>query len=540
MDTPRISSRFSAGSTRQRHCRSVSGVGEDVLNLSPRLSYHNSDARFGTRLDYGKSFSFQDVASSRTSTTSTGSGVTSVSKSAAELAREISTLELEVIQLERHLLSLYRTAFDQYLFGSPISTHYDRKPNTQSNAGRVGQYAELWKQYETNDAAKLEVLFDKDCQTKSLKKIEEVPFNFGRKEQSHDSACYVSGHRSLADHLGTSVMDHVPEISCKLSEEILRCISAIYCKLASPTFHNIDLVDSPTPSVSSSSTLSTRDPGDNWSPRFRCEATERNTRYGSYKDKKSPYSSMIEIPQIRINGERFKYASHKLNIFRSLIRRLETIDPKKMTREEQLAFWINIHNALVMHALLAYGLRENNIKGTYSILKAAYNIGGHSVNAFIIQSSILGCQLHRPSLYLSKIFSAKLPSAKDKHPYALDRVEPLIHFAICSGSSSDPALRAYSAKAIHQDLEIARAEFIQANVSVMKETKIMLPKILHYYAKDACMELLDLLKMICSHVSDPNRKAIQACCRRKPDKFVEWSSFKSSFRYIVHTDLAKY
>ncbi|XP_042375396.1 uncharacterized protein LOC121969382 isoform X1 [Zingiber officinale] len=540
MDTPRISSRFSAGSTRQRHCRSVSGVGEDVLNLSPRLSYHNSDARFGTRLDYGKSFSFQDVASSRTSTASTGSGVTSVSKSAAELAREISTLELEVIQLERHLLSLYRTAFDQYLFGSPISAHYDCKPNTQSNAGSVGQYAELWKQYETNNAAKLEVLFDKDCQTKSLKKIEEVPFNFGRKEQSHDSACYVSGHRSLADHLGTSVMDHVPEISCKLSEEILRCISAIYCKLASPAFHNIDLLDSPTPSVSSSSTLSTRDPGDNWSPRFRCEATERNTRYGSYKDKKSPYSSMIEIPRIRINGERFKYASHKLNIFRSLIRRLETIDPKKMTHEEQLAFWINIHNALVMHALLAYGLRENNIKGTYSILKAAYNIGGHSVNAFIIQSSILGCQLHRPSLYLSKIFSAKLPSAKDKHPYALDRVEPLVHFAICSGSSSDPALRAYSAKAIHQDLEIARAEFIQANVSVMKETKIMLPKILHYYAKDACIELLDLLKMICRHVSDPNRKAIQACCRRKPDKFVEWSSFKSSFRYIVHTDLAKY
>lgn len=110
-------------------------------------------------------------------------------QSAAELVKEISTLELEVIQLERHLLSLYRTAFDQYLFGSPTPTHYDCKLITQSNAGSVGQDAELWKRYETNDAAKLEVLFDKDYRTKSLKKIEEGPLNFGRKEQSH--VCYL-------------------------------------------------------------------------------------------------------------------------------------------------------------------------------------------------------------------------------------------------------------------------------------------------------------------------------------------------------------
>lgn len=110
-------------------------------------------------------------------------------QSAAELVKEISTLELEVIQLERHLLSLYRTAFDQYLFSSPTSTQYDCKLITQSNAGSVGQDAELWKRYETNDAAKLEVLFDKDYRTKSLEKIEEGPLNFGRKEQSH--VCYL-------------------------------------------------------------------------------------------------------------------------------------------------------------------------------------------------------------------------------------------------------------------------------------------------------------------------------------------------------------
>lgn len=30
---------------------------------------------------------------------------------------------------------------------------------------------------------------------------------------------------------------------------------------------------------------------------------------------------------------------------------LEVVDPKKMKHEERLAFWINVHNALVMHVI---------------------------------------------------------------------------------------------------------------------------------------------------------------------------------------------
>lgn len=110
-------------------------------------------------------------------------------QSASELVREISTLELEVIQLERHLLSLYRAAFDQYLFGSPTSTHYACKSVTHSKSRSIDQETLLWKGYETNDAAKLDVLFDKECPTKPLEKIEEGRYNFGRGEQSH--VCYL-------------------------------------------------------------------------------------------------------------------------------------------------------------------------------------------------------------------------------------------------------------------------------------------------------------------------------------------------------------
>jgi hypothetical protein len=36
-------------------------------------------------------------------------------------------------------------------------------------------------------------------------------------------------------------------------------------------------------------------------------------------------------------------------IFRLILYRLETVDLRRMTGEEKLAFWINVHNALVMH-----------------------------------------------------------------------------------------------------------------------------------------------------------------------------------------------
>lgn len=42
----------------------------------------------------------------------------------------------------------------------------------------------------------------------------------------------------------------------------------------------------------------------------------------------------------------------KESCYRSLISRLEEVDPRKLKQDEKLAFWINIHNALVMHVMV--------------------------------------------------------------------------------------------------------------------------------------------------------------------------------------------
>lgn len=57
-------------------------------------------------------------------------------------------------------------------------------------------------------------------------------------------------------------------------------------------------------------------------------------------------------------------------------------------------------------------------------------------------------------------------------------------------------MRLYTAKKLYHQLEQARAEFIQANVMVRRQT-IFLPKVLHFYAKDASLELPDLVDIVC-------------------------------------------
>ncbi|XP_008796371.1 uncharacterized protein LOC103711841 isoform X2 [Phoenix dactylifera] len=517
MEIPGINC-HSCSSLRERRFRSISGVREDILNISPRLSYHNPAIHLERRLHDQNSMSFQEMASVCSSRISISSTETPVSKSVAELVKEISTLELEVIHLEQYLLLLYRTAFDRYLASSSTAAVVDKSSHPQI-LQRVHKSASICRHTEHSPA-------------------HDLAFSSNLKDDIPKS---VSGHRSLANHLGASITDHVPEISCKLSEDIIRCISAIYCRLANPPAQHVVQMASLTPSVSSSSTFSPQDPTDNWSPQCPYEAQASPSQFESLKDKSFQYSGMVEVPQIRIDGDKFGYASKMLNIFRSLIQHLENIDPRKMEHDEQLAFWINIHNALVMHAFLAFGLRENHMKSTYSILKAAYNVGGHSISAYAIQSSILGCQSHHPALWLRSLFSpaVKFMNGNVKHPYALDHPEPLAHFALSSGACSDPPVRFYTARGIYKELELAKAEFIRANVSVRKEKKIVLPKILYYFAKDAYIELSGLMEMVCDSMPDGQQKVIKGCLRRRLDKCIEWSPYKSTFRYLVHRDLAK-
>lgn len=187
---------------------------------------------------------------------------------------------------------------------------------------------------------------------------------------------------SLAEHLGTRISDHVLETPNKLSEDMVKCMSTIYCKLAESPLTNHGL-SSPTSSSSSMNGFSPKHhPDMMWGPGFRTDSSSFEVQLDNpfhvqgLNEFSGPYSTMVEVRCLYKDNQKLGEITHLLQHFRlymikhfsltnfiwfyefglnyvvflrSLVSRLEEVNPKKLNHEEKLAFWINIHNALVMH-----------------------------------------------------------------------------------------------------------------------------------------------------------------------------------------------
>eukprot|EP00258_Populus_trichocarpa_P045650 XP_024461669.1 uncharacterized protein LOC7473136 isoform X3 [Populus trichocarpa] len=509
----------------------------------------------------------------------------SMPKPATELIKEIAVLELEVVHLEQYLLSLYRKAFDQqtYLVSpskqdrslkTPVTTPRRRlfdvsRPETSKKETSATQTAcqsrdNKWK--ETNVIGGEEKLLDSGVhrchsslsQRSAFSNRTSPPEEFlGRAVRACHSqplsmmeyAQSASNVISLAEHLGTSIYDHVPETPNKLSEDMIKCMSAIYCKLSDPPLTHNGL-SSPNSSLSSMSAFSPREQCDMWSPGFRNNSSfdvrlDNPFLVEGLKEFSGPYSTMIEVPWIYRDSQKLGDVENLLQNFRfccrSLICRLEEVDPRKLKHEERLAFWINIHNALVMHAFLAYGIPQNNVKRLFLLLRAAYNVGGHTFSADTIQSSILGCRMSRPGQWIRFLLSSKFKfkTVEERQAYAINRPEPLLHFALCSGSHSDPAVRVYTPKRVIHELEAAKEEYIRATFGVRKGQKVLLPKIMESYAKDSGLCPAGLLEMIQQTLPESVRKCLKKCQLGKPRKTIEWIPHNFTFRYLISKELVK-
>ncbi|CAI0554358.1 unnamed protein product [Linum tenue] len=439
-------------------------------------------------------------------------------KPATELIKEIAVLELEVVYLEQYLLSLYRKAFDQQTSSvSPSSKEEGSKPNVMSSRDNLTLQSQ-------DNPSKEKLLLDSSIQRSqsSLSQCSAFPARLSPPEADSSlgravRACHsqplsmmeyaqnATNMISLAEHLGTRISDHVHDTPNKLSEDMIRCMSAIYCKLSDPPVTNNGLSS----------------PG--------------------LKEFSGPYSTMVEVPWIYRDNQKLGDVESLLQNFRSLICRLEGVDPRKLKHEEKLAFWINVHNSLVMHAFLAYGIPQNNVKRLFLLLKAAYNVGGHTISADAIQSNILQCRMSRPGQWIRLLIPSrsKFKSGDERQSYTIDHPEPLLHFALSSGSHSDPAVRAYTPKAVYQELEAAKDEYIRATFGVRKDQRILLPKIVETFAKDSGLSQPAVVEMIQGSLPDSLRKCVRKCQLGKPRKIIEWMPHNFSFRYLISKELAR-
>ncbi len=156
-----------------------------------------------------------------------------------------------------------------------------------------------------------------------------------------------------------------------------------------------------------------------------------------------------------------------------------------VTREQRLAFWINLYNALVIDAVIAFGVKRSVSEVRGGILgffrRAAYDVGGMRFSCDDIEHGILRANQGHPYVP-GPHFAPRDP----RRVHALDTIEPCLHFALNCASRSCPPIAAYDADQIDAQLERAARTFVNGGGCQIDPASgtIHLSRIFQWYASD--------------------------------------------------------
>jgi len=148
-------------------------------------------------------------------------------------------------------------------------------------------------------------------------------------------------------------------------------------------------------------------------------------------------------------------------------------------RQPRLAFWINVYNAMVFHAVVALGIRRTVWEMRAFFARVAYRIGGFTLTADAVEHGILRANAGH-GLLRRRPFGARDPRlALTVHP-----VDPRIHFAITCGAQSCPPVGVYRAAALDEQLDLAARNFLNQEVALDARGCVTCSRILEWYAAD--------------------------------------------------------
>ncbi|KAF5957397.1 hypothetical protein HYC85_004622 [Camellia sinensis] len=443
-----------------------------------------------------------------------------------ELIVEIELLEEEVANREQHVLSLYRSIFEQCVSrptsgkNSGMTSPAHTKNESRKHPSIISSAFCSAKKFPLRPFQALTSINDSGKRTlPSQSRTRHAPLLTGKSNNHFEKTRSNPGkvQEMLPTMNKTSVLrslkDHLHQCPSKLSEEMVRCMAAVYCWLGS--------------SVSANPTTLKRS--------------------GISEDRDWSSKSMVEISSISTDKNHFSRASYAINNYRVLVEQLEKVNVTQMETNAKIAFWVNTYNSLVMHAYLAYGIPHSSLRRLALFHKAAYNISGHIVSANAIEQSIFCFRTPRVGRWFEIVLSSAMRKRSGEErqrissKFGLRNSQSLVCFALCTGAFSDPALKVYTASNVKDELEVAKREFLQAKVVVKKSKKVFLPKVLERFVKEASIASDDLINWVAENVDKKLRdsilKSIDRKTSRKASQVIEWLPYDSRFRYVFSTDL---
>ncbi|KAL3346504.1 hypothetical protein AABB24_025108 [Solanum stoloniferum] len=345
----------------------------------------------------------------------------------------------------------------------------------------------------------------------SISKIADVRVQCRVVEQAQESYLASSDEREL----------EAESTENKISEDILKCLSSILLRLSTSKGKIANTESFRSLGAKFLNERELRDP--------YCICSElRKQDIGEYR-----YILNIDANSVNLNQKmNASFLIHRLKI---LLGKISSVKLEGLTHQQKLAFWINTYNSCVMNAFIEHGIPETAEQVVSLMQKATINVGGHFLNAIMIEHFILRLPYH---LKYTCSKSAKDTELKVRSVFGLEWSEPLVTFALTCGSWSSPAVRVYTASQVETQLETAKRDYLQAAVGISATNKLIIPKLLDWYLLDFAKDLDALLDWVCLQLPDELRNQTMKCLERRGreplSQLVQVMPYNFSFRYLIH------
>ncbi|XP_055819179.1 uncharacterized protein LOC129887945 [Solanum dulcamara] len=189
--------------------------------------------------------------------------------------------------------------------------------------------------------------------------------------------------------------------------------------------------------------------------------------------------------------------SEEFRRYTNLVQDLHRVNLLNLSADEKLAFFLNLYNAMAIHAVIRVGHPGGMIDRRAFFSEFQYIVGGYSYSLSGLKDGILRSNRRAP-FSLMRPF----PSGDRRLEMAFQKVNPLIHFGLCNATRSSPAVRFFTPQNVEPELRYAAREYFQRDdamqVDLAKRT-VYLNRMIKWYNADFGQEK-EILKWITGYL----------------------------------------
>ncbi|RJR33863.1 MAG: DUF547 domain-containing protein [Deltaproteobacteria bacterium] len=215
-------------------------------------------------------------------------------------------------------------------------------------------------------------------------------------------------------------------------------------------------------------------------------------------------AAFFETGTGRVAYERIK-ESEEYQAHLQLSNNLKAMDLGLLARrEEKIAFWINLYNVIVIHGVIALGIRDS-VKEIWNFFRGIYyQIGGNAFTPDDIEHGLLRGN-RRPPYSLFRRFGGGDPRLN----FIVEPLDPRIHFTLVCGSASCPFIDVYTPENLDWELDTAARSFINSSSVALErpQNSLSLSSIFKWYAPDFGADQSARLRFIAGFLDNAEDRA---------------------------------